>query len=51
MDRQIEKAKNDCLECWEIFSKTGDIQDARMLIECFLKYDTLLLDQQNSMEL
>lgn len=38
----VEQAKNNMLEWWFIFSQTGNIEDARMLIDSIRSYDLLL---------
>ncbi len=48
---ELNKAKEEMLEWWDIFSKTGDINDARMLIESLAKYDSLLLTQEDNLEM
>lgn len=50
MEERIRQARENYLECWEIFSKTGDIQDARLLIHYFFEYDKLL-SQEVTMEM
>ena len=49
MENTIETAKNNFLEWWFIFSMTGNIHDARALIESTKEYD-LLLEEQVEME-
>ena len=38
----LQQAKNNMLEWWFIFSQTGNVEDARMLIESIHAYDLLL---------
>lgn len=38
----LEKAGQVFDECWMIFSMTGNIEDARMLIDAIAQYDLLL---------
>ncbi len=45
MEEKIKKAKATMLECWFIFSKTGNCQDARMLVDAMREYDMLLEDE------
>lgn len=47
---EIQKAEQVLDECWFIFSMTGDIQDARLLIEAVQNLD-LLLSAQDEAEL
>lgn len=42
MENTIENARNNMYEWWFIFSMTGDIQDARGLMESIRTYDLLL---------
>ena len=39
---ELEKAGKVFDECWFIFSMTGNIEDARMLIEAIANYDLAL---------
>lgn len=39
---ELEKAGQVLDECWFIFSMTGDIEDARMLIEALAQFDLAL---------
>ncbi len=48
---ELEQAKKEFLEWWDIFSATGEINDARMLIESLAKYDNLLLNREDDMEM
>ena len=48
MERDLTKAKEDMLESWFVFSQTGDIQDARMLIDSIREYDLLLAEEYNA---
>ena len=38
MENNIEEKKSDWLLAWEIFSMTGTIEDARLLIDTYLAY-------------
>lgn len=38
MEKEIEEKKNDWLMAWEIFSITGSIEDAKLLIDTYLAY-------------
>ena len=42
MEQSINSAKKSMLEWWFIFSNTGNIEDARMLIDSIREYDILL---------
>ena len=48
---ELNKAKEEMLQWWDIFSKTGEINDARMLIDSLAKYDNLLLTQEDDLEM
>lgn len=48
---ELNKAKEEMLQWWDIFSKTGEINDARMFIESLAKYDNLLLMQEENLEM
>lgn len=41
-------AKENMLEWWYIFSITGDIEDARMLMDSIREYDLLLSNELES---
>lgn len=43
MGENISMAKQNMLEWWDIFSMTGNIEDARMLMYSISLYDNLLL--------
>ena len=38
MEKEIEEKKNDWLMAWEIFSMTGSIEDARLLVDTYIAY-------------
>jgi len=39
---ELEKAGQVLDECWDIFSMTGNCEDARMMIDAIIDYDCLL---------
>ena len=39
---ELEKASQVLDECWDIFSLTGNCEDARMMIDAINDYDCLL---------
>ncbi len=52
MEVNLATARENMLEWWEIFSFTGDIEDARGLIEASKNYDLLLLaEEEGELEL
>ena len=42
----LSMAKDNMLEWWFIFSQTGNIEDARMLVEAIREYDLFLQDEE-----
>ncbi len=52
MEANLVTAKENMLEWWDIFSMTGDIEDARGLIEASNIYDLLLAaEEEGELEL
>ena len=49
--RKLQDAKERVEESYEIFSATGDIEDARMLIEDINEYDFLLSKEGEEKEM
>ncbi len=45
MEDKIKRARATMLECWFIFSQTGNCQDARLLVDAMREYDMLLEDE------
>ncbi len=50
METDLQKAKRDFLDAWEIFQITGEINDAREFIKCLAKYDRLVKEQNLDVE-
>lgn len=50
MENAILNAKNEWLEWFEIFSMTGDIEDARMVVNSWIEYN-LLLEKEEEREM
>ncbi len=46
MGTDLQKAKRDFLDAWEIFQITGEINDAREFLRCLGRYDELLKEQE-----
>ena len=46
MQKTIEKAKSEWLDFFELFCITGDLQVARLMIDCCCEYDLLTQDYQ-----
>ncbi len=46
MEEQVKMAKERMLEWWNIFSVSGEINDARMLISSIKDYDLLLANEE-----
>ena len=42
----LSMAKDNMLEWWFIFRQTGNIEDARMLVEAIREYDLFLQDEE-----
>ncbi len=51
MEASLTTARESMLEWWEIFSMTGDIEDARGLIEASRYYDFLESEEEGALEL
>lgn len=51
MENLIRQAEAEWLECFEIFSQTGNCQDARLMIDAYEKYNNLLLAQEDAREI
>ena len=47
---KINKAREDFLESWFVFSMTGNIEDARMFLEALDTYDLLLSEDNLELE-
>ena len=50
MGNEVKMAKEAMLDWWDVFSVTGNIDDARMLIDSIMQYD-LLLAREEEIEL
>lgn len=50
METDLQKAKRDFLDAWEIFQITGEINDAREFIKYLAKYDRLVKEQNLDVE-
>lgn len=42
MEENVKVARDNMLEWWDIFSMTGNIEDARGLIHSIMVYDAVL---------